>query len=124
MQTWDLARSRQIAPPSQPLLENEASTRSGNIVSKRPRTLKIALDAYHAEGISVFFRGLGICSARAFVVNAVQWAVRISFSRVTKPLTTDMKAGLRMDDESAGWMNLLPSPLLIDSMQPKLAIKS
>jgi hypothetical protein len=25
----------------------------------------------------VFFRGLGICSARAFVVNAVQWAVCI-----------------------------------------------
>ncbi|KAF2147145.1 uncharacterized protein K452DRAFT_261378 [Aplosporella prunicola CBS 121167] len=31
--------------------------------------------AYRTEGLSVFFRGLGICSVRAFIVNAVQWAV-------------------------------------------------
>ena len=36
---------------------------------------KLAKQAYHQNGISVFFRGLGICSARAFIVNAVQWAV-------------------------------------------------
>jgi len=23
----------------------------------------------------VFFRGLGVCSVRAFIVNAIQWAV-------------------------------------------------
>jgi solute carrier family 25 carnitine/acylcarnitine transporter 20/29 len=31
--------------------------------------------AYREEGWRVFFRGLGVCSVRAFVVNAVQWAV-------------------------------------------------
>lgn len=38
-------------------------------------TLEVAHKAYQAEGAHVFFRGLGICSIRAFVVNAVQWAV-------------------------------------------------
>jgi solute carrier family 25 (mitochondrial carnitine/acylcarnitine transporter), member 20/29 len=31
--------------------------------------------AYQDGGVSVFFRGLTVCSIRAFVVNAVQWAV-------------------------------------------------
>uniref|UniRef100_A0A093UNY7 Mitochondrial arginine transporter BAC2 n=1 Tax=Talaromyces marneffei PM1 TaxID=1077442 RepID=A0A093UNY7_TALMA len=38
-------------------------------------SLEIARDAYRSEGLSVFFRGLGICSVRAFIVNAAQWAV-------------------------------------------------
>jgi solute carrier family 25 carnitine/acylcarnitine transporter 20/29 len=38
-------------------------------------SLQIARHAYQTEGLGVFFRGLGICSVRAFVVNAVQWAV-------------------------------------------------
>jgi solute carrier family 25 carnitine/acylcarnitine transporter 20/29 len=38
-------------------------------------SLQIARHAYQTEGVAVFFRGLGICSVRAFVVNAVQWAV-------------------------------------------------
>lgn len=42
---------------------------------KRLSTFEIAREAYRAEGASAFFRGLGICSVRAFVVNAVQWAV-------------------------------------------------
>jgi solute carrier family 25 carnitine/acylcarnitine transporter 20/29 len=37
--------------------------------------VQIAKHAYQTEGAGVFFRGLGICSVRAFVVNAVQWAV-------------------------------------------------
>lgn len=37
--------------------------------------LQIARHAYQTEGAGVFFRGLGICSVRAFIVNAVQWAV-------------------------------------------------
>lgn len=36
--------------------------------------LDIAKHAYRTEGAGVFFRGLGICSVRAFIVNAVQWA--------------------------------------------------
>ena len=37
--------------------------------------LEVARNAYRTEGPSVFFRGLGICSLRAFIVNAAQWAV-------------------------------------------------
>ncbi|KAF2734713.1 mitochondrial carrier [Polyplosphaeria fusca] len=43
--------------------------------SAKLSTFEIARNAYHTEGAQVFFRGLGICSIRAFVVNAVQWAV-------------------------------------------------
>ncbi|KAF5876659.1 putative mitochondrial carrier protein [Botrytis fragariae] len=35
--------------------------------------LEIARLAYHNEGMGVFFRGLGVCSFRAFIVNAAQW---------------------------------------------------
>lgn len=42
---------------------------------KRLSTFEVAKHAYQSEGPRVFFRGLGICSVRAFVVNAVQWAV-------------------------------------------------
>jgi solute carrier family 25 carnitine/acylcarnitine transporter 20/29 len=41
----------------------------------RLSTFEVARNAYQTEGSSVFFRGLGICSVRAFIVNAVQWAV-------------------------------------------------
>ena len=37
--------------------------------------IEIARNAYRNDGICVFFRGLGVCSLRAFVVNAVQWEV-------------------------------------------------
>ncbi|KAF2687687.1 mitochondrial carrier [Lentithecium fluviatile CBS 122367] len=47
----------------------------GRSHGKRLNTLQIAREAYRSEGAGVFFRGLGICSVRAFVVNAVQWAV-------------------------------------------------
>jgi solute carrier family 25 carnitine/acylcarnitine transporter 20/29 len=43
--------------------------------SGRLSTIQIARQAYREEGLSVFFRGLGVCSLRAFFVNAVQWAV-------------------------------------------------
>ncbi|KAF2108693.1 solute carrier family 25 protein [Lophiotrema nucula] len=43
--------------------------------SRRLSTFEIARQAYQTEGGRVFFRGLGICSVRAFIVNAVQWAV-------------------------------------------------
>ncbi|KAJ5259510.1 hypothetical protein N7478_012491 [Penicillium angulare] len=42
----------------------------------RPRqplnTLQIAQETYRAEGLKAFYRGLGVCSIRAFIVNAVQ----------------------------------------------------
>lgn len=42
---------------------------------KRLGAMEVARNAYRNEGVGVFFRGLRICSVRAFVVNAVQWAV-------------------------------------------------
>ena len=74
VQTWDLL-PLQRSHEAQPLLTPEHSAVTRSVISDRPSTYQIARHAYHQEGISVFFRGLGICSARAFVVNAVQWAV-------------------------------------------------
>ncbi|KAK2855636.1 hypothetical protein FQN49_004994 [Arthroderma sp. PD_2] len=36
---------------------------------------EISREAYRAGGLRVFYRGLGVCSLRAFAVNAVQWAI-------------------------------------------------
>lgn len=66
VQTQDLGRGG----------ENAALLRTDTGVErKRLGAVEIARQAYRNEGASVFFRGLGICSVRAFVVNAVQWAV-------------------------------------------------
>ncbi|KAJ5169836.1 Mitochondrial carrier protein [Penicillium coprophilum] len=37
-------------------------------------SFQIAKDTYRVEGIKAFYRGFGVCSVRAFIVNAVQWA--------------------------------------------------
>ncbi|KAK9777762.1 putative Mitochondrial basic amino acids transporter [Seiridium cardinale] len=42
---------------------------------RRLGAVEIAKEAYKEGGIRVFFRGLTICSLRAFAVNAIQWAV-------------------------------------------------
>lgn len=55
-----------------PLLE----TTSVDIMEQRKLgAIKIARNAYKSDGVSVFFKGLGVCSIRAFIVNAAQWAV-------------------------------------------------
>ena len=71
LQVYDLQHP--ITSDSQPLLNQSQHP-------TRPSTLSIARNAYRNEGVAVFFRGIGICSARAFVVNAVQWAVRKPFA--------------------------------------------
>lgn len=62
--------------------ENAALLRSGGGSGlegmrehKRLGALEIARNSYRSDGVGVFFRGLGVCSVRAFIVNAVQWAV-------------------------------------------------
>jgi solute carrier family 25 carnitine/acylcarnitine transporter 20/29 len=35
-------------------------------------SFQIAKETYRAEGVKAFYRGLGVCSIRAFIVNAVQ----------------------------------------------------
>ncbi|KAI0599638.1 mitochondrial carrier domain-containing protein [Biscogniauxia sp. FL1348] len=42
---------------------------------RRLGAVEVAKEAYREGGLRVFFRGLVVCSVRAFVVNAVQWAV-------------------------------------------------
>lgn len=55
-----------VTGESSPLLRNPAPKRLGAI--------EVARDAYREGGLRVFFRGLAVCSLRAFIVNAVQWA--------------------------------------------------
>lgn len=53
-----------------PLLPGHPNTAS----MKRRGAVEIARQAYREGGLKVFFRGLTVCSVRAFIVNAVQWA--------------------------------------------------
>jgi len=43
--------------------------------TRRLGAVEVARNAYRSEGPGVFFRGLTVCSIRAFIVNAAQWAV-------------------------------------------------
>jgi solute carrier family 25 carnitine/acylcarnitine transporter 20/29 len=61
-------QAQTFKPETRPLLENQTQT------PKRLGAVEIAKQAYREEGMRVFFRGFAICSVRAFVVNAVQWA--------------------------------------------------
>jgi len=69
----------------------------GGIATQAPQTerrigaIAMARMAYQTEGYAVFFRGLGICSVRAFVVNAVQWAV---YEWMMRMLRRDLGGGL------------------------------
>lgn len=92
VQTWDLLHHAHGVlaerTEAQALLSAQHAATSKTSISSRPSTFRIARQAYEAEGAGVFFRGLGICTARAFVVNAVQWAVSISHHQImTQPLT-------------------------------------
>ncbi|KAM0348292.1 hypothetical protein ACHAPU_004260 [Fusarium lateritium] len=55
---------------SSPLLQH-----NGSSAATRAGALQIAREAYREGGSRVFFQGLTVCSVRAFIVNAVQWAV-------------------------------------------------
>ena len=52
-----------------------ASSNNNQRQQRRLGAVEIARNAYREEGVRVFFRGLTVCSVRAFFVNAVQWAV-------------------------------------------------
>lgn len=65
-------------------------------------SFQMAREVYRAEGMGAFYRGLGICSIRAFIVNAVQVG---SFPDFSAAILTPLKANrsivglLRMADE-------------------------
>lgn len=106
VQTWDLSAARHTSPVAAtypPLLTGQGgscSTHHKPLI--RPSTYQIVREAYTTEGISIFFKGLGVCSVRAFLVNAVQWAVSFSSRHIFHFTVTDHEptnTGLRMDDE-------------------------
>ncbi|KAF4983823.1 hypothetical protein FZEAL_860 [Fusarium zealandicum] len=72
----DVIKTRVQAQPwsrhaeTSPLLQPNGSSQP-----KRAGALRVAQEAYREGGARVFFRGLIVCTVRAFVVNAVQWAV-------------------------------------------------
>jgi solute carrier family 25 (mitochondrial carnitine/acylcarnitine transporter), member 20/29 len=39
-------------------------------------SIEIMRKAYQSEGLQIFYRGLGVCSIRAFIVNAVQVSIK------------------------------------------------
>ncbi|KND90906.1 Mitochondrial basic amino acids transporter [Tolypocladium ophioglossoides CBS 100239] len=57
------------APEASPLIPGRP------LAPRRLGALQVAREAFREGGLRVFFRGLAICSIRAFIVNAVQWAV-------------------------------------------------
>lgn len=68
--TTAAARTINQCPEGQPLLHSTNNT-------KAPRSsFQLAKEAYRTEGLQAFYRGLGICSFRAFIVNAVQVCLR------------------------------------------------
>ncbi|KFY11140.1 hypothetical protein V492_04638 [Pseudogymnoascus sp. VKM F-4246] len=54
----------------------------------RMGAIETARRIYREEGASVFFRGLGVCSVRAFIVNAAQWAVYEQIMKELSPTQT------------------------------------
>ena len=60
------------ATESSPLLDHEHREARE---PKPPGAWQTTKDAYRTQGVRVFFRGFGVCCIRAFIVNAVQWAV-------------------------------------------------
>ncbi|RKF55269.1 Solute carrier family 25 member 45 [Erysiphe neolycopersici] len=77
----DMIKSRlQTQLPDYERKMNSIGMENNNrIASKRRRgrltALKIFRNALVNEGSRVFFRGLTVCSIRAFIVNAVQWSI-------------------------------------------------
>lgn len=59
-------QSHLLDDPQRPLLGQET------LSTKKRSSWSIARDIARSEGISGFYRGLGVCSLRAFIVNAAQ----------------------------------------------------
>ncbi|RYO85099.1 hypothetical protein DL766_004026 [Monosporascus sp. MC13-8B] len=62
-------QTQAFGPAATPLLESYGAQPG------RLGAIAITRKTYREEGLRVFFRGLTVCSIRAFFVNAVQWAV-------------------------------------------------
>lgn len=76
-----------------PLLGTEPATEGTE--RRRLGAIEVARNAYRNEGPGVFFRGLTVCSIRAFVVNAAQWAV---YEWIMRELDPKRKISKNRDD--------------------------
>ncbi|KAI2795180.1 hypothetical protein POX_a01785 [Penicillium oxalicum] len=65
------AQTMQERSPLSTTAENQSLLRPSRT---HLNSVQLAREVYRAEGVGAFYRGLGICSIRAFIVNAVQWA--------------------------------------------------
>jgi len=67
----------ELSRSTTPLLGSTQHEQQVEVAGKRryQSSWTIAKRAYRTEGTQVFFRGLGICCVRAFIVSAAQWAV-------------------------------------------------
>jgi len=70
-----------------PLLDENAASR------RKLGAIEIARNAYRTNGVGVFFKGLGVCSIRAFIVNAAQWAVYEWIMGELDPSRREARAG-------------------------------
>ncbi|KXG53195.1 Mitochondrial carrier protein [Penicillium griseofulvum] len=62
---------------AQTITDLSPRTESQSLLRPQRETLssfQIAKETYRVEGIKAFYRGFWVCSVRAFIVNAVQWA--------------------------------------------------
>jgi solute carrier family 25 carnitine/acylcarnitine transporter 20/29 len=83
----------QVLSPTEtaPLLGSLTNGPAAVVAEKaRVGAVEMARQLYREEGAAVFFRGLGVCSVRAFVVNAAQWAV---YEWILKELAPKTEAG-------------------------------
>ncbi|EPE26952.1 Mitochondrial carrier [Glarea lozoyensis ATCC 20868] len=71
----DMIKTRVQTQISVPQYAVEGEPLIASTPQRRLGAIEIAQNAYRVEGMGVFFRGLGVCSFRAFIVNAAQWAV-------------------------------------------------
>ena len=62
--------NQQLQHPERRRQQQQTNNNNGRAL--RFSSVQLAKDAYRAEGIKPFYRGLGVCSVRAFIVNAVQ----------------------------------------------------
>lgn len=67
----DLVKSRVQTQPQARLPSEEAPLLKP--IGQSRSSWQIARSMYRTEGVGAFYSGLGVCSLRAFLVNAVQW---------------------------------------------------
>ncbi|KIY02934.1 uncharacterized protein Z520_01399 [Fonsecaea multimorphosa CBS 102226] len=79
----DIIKTRLQTQPS-PTAEGQRLLPGANVAAHQAKTsLAIAREIWRSSGVGGFYRGVGICSLRAFVVNAVQVGCRCGFIVVT-----------------------------------------